>query len=892
MKNSNLFSNYFNLDSSIKPIITSRPTKKTLFTILFPLKVNKNKKLNYSKGKRKKLFCKNIIHDLLANKENSINFSVNDESYNQINLGNLFESNNYDIYKKNLEVIEYELNMVNKRIEENKNDLDKLNKNLSELNDIKNEKKLSIENYVSKKETLNEMYQYLINDIKNKNKDNIDKNYNINITLEELYFNNKESYINKILKVFNEIYNSNNKKYYILIKNTINQAYEEMLFLKNNQSIDKNILIDNFFFKISKLISASNSDEKSIKLKLNIISDKINKIIKFLDSEYKSKSIEINNKISEKEAKINSLEIKKVELTQLKNKIIEKLKILKRIRTPFYERIKNDNIHNNNLINSISSSINFSCELFNKSKSNSKSKSKDTNKYLYKNYNNFDFCKNKTVRNSKEKLRMYLIKSLNQKNRHVKYDTNKLSNNKIFLNGISHNLNDKNVFYFTKKNNINQNRDFNENIKTERTKRKIYIKNKIKNCLTSGNKRNKIIKLMKDNTYNRFNLTESYNNSIFNNTCEIKNRINDFSNGNSKDKQFKNKLNKNISNKNNYIKTKSIKTETEKVKENTNDYNYKIRVKKILNEDLISQKKNLNLTNIYSINKNSFFKTLKSNKSKYINKWKNFLGGKNKTKSEEKKNKFELKLNKLSNINIKTLNNCFSTRENVSKPNKIINSQNSIRSNNDELKYFCYYKFLENDSRMFNPLKNVIDLKNSEYNEVLISKDISTKSVKIIPIFSNQNDKNNFIHSNKMFNNSNGLDTINIEFKKITNVYLNNLMENIIKIRNIYLKYNSNKNKQNGNEKENETLNINKFLNSREIMNIKDLSQEEKIKAGLCNFFSLIIEFNYIHKIELIIINFNQFNSWLTYLKDILDKNIKNKHAVLNGSSNISNAKN
>ena len=53
-----------------------------------------------------------------------------------------------------------------------------LNKNLSELNDIKNEKKLSIENYVSKKETLNEMYQYLINDIKNKNKDNIDKNYN------------------------------------------------------------------------------------------------------------------------------------------------------------------------------------------------------------------------------------------------------------------------------------------------------------------------------------------------------------------------------------------------------------------------------------------------------------------------------------------------------------------------------------------------------------------------------------------------------------------------------------------------------------------------------------------------------------------------------------------
>ena len=193
---------------------------------------------------------------------------------------------------------------------------------------------------------------------------------------------------------------------------------------------------------------------------------------------------------------------------------------------------------------------------------------------------------------------------------------------------------------------------------------------------------------------------------------------------------------------------------------------------------------------------------------------------------------------------------------------------------------------------MFNPLKNNIDLNNSEYNEGLISKDISTKSITIISIFSNQNDKNNFINSQKMFINSNGLDTINIEIKKITNVYLNNLMDNIIKIRNIYLKYNSNKNKQNRKEKENESLNINKLLNSREIMNIKDLSQEEKIKAGLCNFFSLIIEFNYIHKIELVIINFNQFNLWLTYLKHILEMNLQYKNSILNGKTDMASAKN
>ena len=193
---------------------------------------------------------------------------------------------------------------------------------------------------------------------------------------------------------------------------------------------------------------------------------------------------------------------------------------------------------------------------------------------------------------------------------------------------------------------------------------------------------------------------------------------------------------------------------------------------------------------------------------------------------------------------------------------------------------------------MFNPLKDNIDMKISEYNEGLISKDISIDSIKIIPTHSNLNDTNYFVNNRKLLNNSTGNECINIELKKITNIYLSNLMENIIKIHNIFLKYNSNKNKENETEKEKEPLNIKKFLNSREIMNIKDLSQEEKIKASFCNFFSFIIEYNYIHKIESIIINFDQFNSWLTYLKDILDINIKNKKSILNGSSIVANDKN
>ena len=108
-------------------------------------------------------------------------------------------------------------------------------------------------------------------------------------------------------------------------------------------------------------------------------------------------------------------------------------------------------------------------------------------------------------------------------------------------------------------------------------------------------------------------------------------------------------------------------------------------------------------------------------------------------------------------------------------------------------------------------------------------------------------------------------------------------MEKILKIHCIFLKYNSNKEKEKMNKKI--SVNINKLLNMREIMNIKDLTQGEKIKAGFCNFFSLIIEYNSVHKLELILINFNQFNIWFNYLKDILCNNIKIKNSMANGCS-------
>ena len=151
-------------------------------------------------------------------------------------------------------------------------------------------------------------------------------------------------------------------------------------------------------------------------------------------------------------------------------------------------------------------------------------------------------------------------------------------------------------------------------------------------------------------------------------------------------------------------------------------------------------------------------------------------------------------------------------------------------------------------------------MQHSEYNEGLISSDINNNAIKICSIKGNSG-------------------MINIEYNSITNVYLNKIMKNIIYIRDIYNKYNSNK------EKGNNSMQINKILNMREIINIKDLSKDDKIKACLCNFFSLLIEYNKNNKTELIFINYNQFNSWLSYLKGILNTNILSKNFILNGSS-------
>ena len=107
-------------------------------------------------------------------------------------------------------------------------------------------------------------------------------------------------------------------------------------------------------------------------------------------------------------------------------------------------------------------------------------------------------------------------------------------------------------------------------------------------------------------------------------------------------------------------------------------------------------------------------------------------------------------------------------------------------------------------------------------------------------------------------------------------------MQNIIKIRKIFIKYN------NYNEKvPKKNIYINKILNDKEIVNIKEMEQSEKIRAALCNFFSFMIEFDNDKNMEIVLANFCQFITWYKYLEDIVrkNKNFDYKYLVPNGNN-------
>ena len=341
---------------------------------------------------------------------------------------------------------------------------------------------------------------------------------------------------------------------------------------------------------------------------------------------------------------------------------------------------------------------------------------------------------------------------------------------------------------------------------------------------------------------------------------------------------------KNINNKeNNNILTNTYNNDSISNLKNKNKRNQIIKIIKNQNETF----NNTLNANIDTISNNSINNAL--NKIIFVNRKRNINNKKNKNYKNDLKKLLEKNLKKII-------------------PNNSINFNPKKIFAEGVMESFCYFKILEKDSQKFNPLDSyAINPESLGYSEGYISIDVILGQFRIIPKSTisksfKMTDNNSEVPNNSLsmseytlYNNGNNVfrfeidkneekNCIRIDLKNINQVKIKQQMQDIIKIRKIFLKYNSHSNSDNedtNGKAKKKPLSINKLLYMKEISEI-NIDQNEKIKAALCNFFSFTILFgNYkINKVECIFINFDLFNIWNKCLEMIAENNNKSKNSL------------
>jgi hypothetical protein len=594
-------------------------------------------------------------------------------------------------------------------------------------------------------------------------------------------------------------------------------------YLKDNKAYNINNLIKNFFYIISiRIVNQimKKVTEKCINillhflLKINIISENIDKVIHYLEHDYNEQKIELIKKIKEIQNKILSLKNKRNELIILRNKLDERIDIFTRKKTPFCERtIYPKKSKGKNLtLNYISSSVHFSTEFFNKSVSNSTEKNKTEKE------NNENSNQKKEYTNESKKIN--IIKFLNKQNKtedyrtYKTYHSNKISEDKIIINGISGN---------------NSSKKMNNNIKEINNKLKKILwtqKKQLDNAIHNKNKQNGKINDLKENSNNNMKIKDSSN---FTNLTEVSGKQNSTQENNYNFKNnliFDNGKYSSIINKakskdyglfvnvtNNYTQNKNVKTERllpeERIKKALKSKKHN---KSVLNGNFkpVFKNKKFNLSKLFSLCENTSFEKTKTsinshNENNMLNKYltnrkinKPFIKPDDNIIHYQKINKSPKNLIYRMKDQSKILyeenrENMKSSLNGSDKPNISLNIHTySYIYNNMES--FCYYKYLDDESNFFNPLNNNINFNKLGYNEGFISIDSISNCLKIVSNNFSSNNKDlisNSINSIDLIKSKNNssyskLNNINIELKEITNIYLNKLMKNIITIHDIF----------------------------------------------------------------------------------------------------------
>ena len=202
----------------------------------------------------------------------------------------------------------------------------------------------------------------------------------------------------------------------------------------------------------------------------------------------------------------------------------------------------------------------------------------------------------------------------------------------------------------------------------------------------------------------------------------------------------------------------------------------------------------------------------------------------------------------------------------------ISNSNNHLINRMNIQQSFCFFKFINKNTKKFNPLNNFdVSPEILGYIKGFISIDFSNKFLSFIPL-------NNEIIKN--YSNKEKRKKFNIRFDKISNIYIENIMKDIITIYINSLKfYKKCENDCLGIE---ENISLNKFIHLKEFNNI-NLDTAQRIKATQNKYFPFFISiFDKNDKFEIIFIDYNEFINWFNGIEIIVKNNrkIKNKDKI------------
>ena len=178
---------------------------------------------------------------------------------------------------------------------------------------------------------------------------------------------------------------------------------------------------------------------------------------------------------------------------------------------------------------------------------------------------------------------------------------------------------------------------------------------------------------------------------------------------------------------------------------------------------------------------------------------------------------------------------------------------------------FCYFKFISKNSIKFNPLKNFdISPESLGYYKGFISVDFTKKCLSFITM---DNDIHNLI-INQHYK------SLQIQLDKISNIFVDNIMKDIIKIYMKFIKFYQ-KCEINNCYCLEDNFSLNKLIHLKEFNNI-NLDTNQRIKATQNKYFPFLISISDIEdKFEIIFIDYSEFKNWFKGIEVIVKNNKK-----------------